>query len=75
MIIIYCIYLYTDILHTANLCLISSTNLTSLKLPVNRIDKIWNLDSYTNLVELDLSHNYIKQIENLEVIRFSSMLR
>ncbi|KAL5237584.1 hypothetical protein ACI65C_004994 [Semiaphis heraclei] len=55
-----------DILHIANLCLISSTNLTSLKLPVNRIDKICNLDSYTNLVELDLSHNSIKQIENLE---------
>ncbi|XP_022177709.1 dynein regulatory complex subunit 3-like [Myzus persicae] len=56
----------SNILHIANLCLISSTNLTSLKLPVNRIDKICNLDSYTNLVELDLSHNHIKQIENLQ---------
>eukprot|EP00102_Acyrthosiphon_pisum_P026347 XP_016663557.1 PREDICTED: dynein regulatory complex subunit 3-like isoform X2 [Acyrthosiphon pisum] len=56
----------SNILHIANLCLISSTNLTSLKLPVNRIDKICNLDAYTNLVELDLSHNHIKQIENLQ---------
>ncbi|KAL4104464.1 hypothetical protein QTP88_019762 [Uroleucon formosanum] len=56
----------SNILHIANLCLISSTNLTSLKLPVNRIDKISNLDAYTNLVELDLSHNHIKQIENLQ---------
>ncbi|XP_060857092.1 uncharacterized protein LOC132934769 isoform X2 [Metopolophium dirhodum] len=58
----------SNILHIANLCLISSTNLTSLKLPVNRIDKICNLDAYTNLVELDLSHNHIKQIENLQTL-------
>ncbi|KAE9544093.1 hypothetical protein AGLY_001782 [Aphis glycines] len=56
----------SNILHIANLCLISSSNLTSLKLPVNRIEKICNLDSFTNLVELDLSHNHIKQIENLQ---------
>ncbi|XP_060848061.1 dynein regulatory complex subunit 3-like [Rhopalosiphum padi] len=56
----------SNILHIANLCLVSSSNLTSLKLPVNRIEKICNLDSFINLVELDLSHNNIKQIENLQ---------
>ncbi|XP_025203244.1 dynein regulatory complex subunit 3-like [Melanaphis sacchari] len=56
----------SNILHMANFCLISSSNLTSLKLPVNRIEKICNLDSFTNLIELDLSHNHIKQIENLQ---------
>ncbi|XP_025408943.1 dynein regulatory complex subunit 3-like isoform X2 [Sipha flava] len=56
----------SNILHIANLGLISSTNLTSLKLSVNRIDKICNLETYTNLLELDLSHNHIKQIENLQ---------
>lgn len=57
-----------DLLHIANLDLIPSSNLTSLKLSVNRINKICNLDSYINLAELDLSHNSIEQIENLQVI-------
>ncbi|XP_026816753.1 uncharacterized protein LOC113556162 isoform X3 [Rhopalosiphum maidis] len=67
----------SNILHIANLCLISSSNLTSLKLPVNRIEKICNLDSFTNLVELDLSHNNIKQIENLQTLylkRFTNLI-
>lgn len=63
------IYVYTDILHIANMSLLSPTNLTSLKLSVNCIDKICNLDSFENLVELDLSHNHIKHIENLQVTR------
>lgn len=62
--------LFTDILHIANLSLLSSTNLTILKLSVNCIDKICNLDSFQNLIELDLSHNRIEHIENLQVIRF-----
>ncbi|VVC30548.1 Leucine-rich repeat,Leucine-rich repeat domain, L domain-like [Cinara cedri] len=56
----------SKILHITNLSLISSCNLTSLKLSVNRIDTISNLESFTNLVELDLSHNHIKRIENLQ---------
>lgn len=59
--------IYTEILHIANLCLVSSRNLTTLKLSVNRIEKISNLDAFTNLVELDLSHNHIKIVENLQV--------
>lgn len=61
-----------DILHISNLSLLSPVKLTSLKLSVNRIDKICNLDSFTNLVELDLSHNQIKTIENLQVNRYPS---
>ncbi|XP_050426389.1 uncharacterized protein LOC126836788 [Adelges cooleyi] len=55
-----------NILHIVNLSVLSSSNLTSLKLSLNRIDKLCHLDTLTNLVELDLSHNRISRIENIQ---------
>lgn len=61
-------YLFIGILHIENLSIFSTSSLTSLKLQINQIDKICNLDALVNLIELDLSHNLISRIENLQVI-------